>query len=106
MLAIADSGSTKADWKIINESGEELDFSTMGFNPNYHNRDTIINALERQFTPKASPEMVHRVIFYGAGCWDLGRKEKIASALRAFFINAEVEVDHDLIIKKVLQLIN
>ncbi|MCR9289535.1 MAG: hypothetical protein NXI23_19345 [Bacteroidetes bacterium] len=97
MLAIADSGSTKADWKIINDQGEVTDISTMGFNPNYHSKKMIIEALEKGFASKINTEMIHRVLFYGAGCWDPGRKEKIASALRQVFINAEIEVDHDLL---------
>lgn len=97
MIAIADSGSTKADWKIINDRGDVLDISTMGFNPNYHSKDVIIEALEEQFVPKVSAESIHRIFFYGAGCWDSGRKEKIASAMRQVFINAEIEVDHDLL---------
>jgi N-acetylglucosamine kinase-like BadF-type ATPase len=97
MLAIADSGSTKADWKIINDKGEILDLSTMGFNPNYHSKEIIIDALEAQLAPKVNTEMIRKVLFYGAGCWDSGRKEKIASAMRQVFINAEIEVDHDLL---------
>ncbi|RMG83780.1 MAG: hypothetical protein D6714_09175 [Bacteroidetes bacterium] len=97
MLAIADSGSTKADWKVINDAGQVLDLSTKGFNPNYHTHEEIVAAMEAQFLPKVSGESIHKVIFYGAGCWDAGRKSRIANALRAVFINAEIEVEHDLL---------
>jgi hypothetical protein len=33
MILIADSGSTKADWKILHPSGEVTSQSTRGFNP-------------------------------------------------------------------------
>ena len=36
-ILIADSGSTKCDWQLLDESGKEIgEFHTMGFNPYFH----------------------------------------------------------------------
>ena len=35
MILIADSGSTKTDWRLIDESGKISQAKTVGFNP-YH----------------------------------------------------------------------
>lgn len=77
MLAIADSGSTKADWKIILENGEMINLSTMGFNPNYHSKELIKETLKDELVPKLGGRKVDRILFYGAGCWDYGRKTHI-----------------------------
>ena len=46
MIIIADSGSTKCDWALIDEKGNRLgDFQTMGLNPYFHDEDTIENAI-------------------------------------------------------------
>ena len=44
MLLVADSGSTKADWKFRNN--EEPIVSTRGFNPFFHGRDFVLAELE------------------------------------------------------------
>ena len=41
-ILIADSGSTKCDWMVIDEEGSALsEFHTMGFNPYFHNADLV-----------------------------------------------------------------
>ena len=48
MILIADSGSTKSDWRLINSLGDNLkDFSTMGFNPYFHSSDLVEAKLNR-----------------------------------------------------------
>jgi glucosamine kinase len=96
MIVIADSGSTKADWKIIGpEKVESL--NTMGFNPVFHTDDLIATEVEKAFSPLLSADDVSEVYFYGSGCWDLKRKSVISRALERFFTTADVQVDHDLL---------
>ena len=47
MLLIADSGSTKCDWMLLQENEEARSFSTMGFNPYFHNEAVISNAIRQ-----------------------------------------------------------
>lgn len=47
MLLIADSGSTKCDWMLMRENKEAPSFSTMGFNPYFHNEAVISNAIRQ-----------------------------------------------------------
>ncbi len=97
MIAIADSGSTKADWKILDDSGERLSYSTMGFNPNYHSKEMIVETLKRDMLPKVVGMVIHKIKFYGAGCWDYGRKKHIQDAIMQIFPDSEVEIEHDLL---------
>jgi len=42
MVFIVESGSTKADWVLLNGRGEEVNrWNLMGFNPFFHSADVI-----------------------------------------------------------------
>ncbi|MFN3530628.1 MAG: hypothetical protein ACK417_11960 [Bacteroidia bacterium] len=94
MLIVADSGSTKADWKFT--SGNDDFVSTKGFNPFYHDHAFILAELKtsplRDIASKAS-----EVYFYGAGCSSPERNAIVHRALQEFFKNARVLVDHDIL---------
>ncbi|MCB9298182.1 MAG: hypothetical protein H6559_34435 [Lewinellaceae bacterium] len=45
MIVIVDSGSTKADWKMVNSTGTRT-ISTMGFNPVFHSENKIYQELQ------------------------------------------------------------
>jgi glucosamine kinase len=96
MIIIADSGSTKTDWKIVGKEEPQM-INTMGFNPVYHDDDLIYRETVKGYPEDFPFEEAEKVFFYGAGCWDKVRKETVAIALRRAFKNATVEVDHDLL---------
>ncbi len=97
MKLICDSGSTKADWVILNGTQEQFSCSTRGINPVFHDGDFIHHELNRELTHAISPKGVKEVYFYGAGCWDLNLKDKVRKAILEVFPNAYIEVDHDLL---------
>ena len=97
MILIADSGSTKADWKIIMPSGDIQFQSTNGFNPFFQDSETIETTLRKQFTDELKKDEATEVYYYGAGCSDDIRCEIVAVALRKLFPNAEIHVNHDLL---------
>ena len=45
MILIAESGSTKTDWCLINQAGEKMSFETIGFNPYFINSEGVLNEL-------------------------------------------------------------
>ncbi|MCI5083938.1 MAG: hypothetical protein MRY78_19730 [Saprospiraceae bacterium] len=96
MIVIADSGSTKADWKLI-DAEQTSSVSTMGFNPVFHDDQLIYNELQQTFTEPATLNATQEVYYYGSGCWDAGRKSIIANALGRLFKNARIIVEHDLL---------
>lgn len=68
MILIADSGSTKTEWVLIDETGEIQErFVSLGYNPNYVSaseiREDIFASLPASFPLSA----VREVNFYGAG---------------------------------------
>ncbi len=97
MILIADAGSTKADWLILEKNGHQRLESTQGFNPFFHSTSDIRKALAAQLVPKLDAEAVSAIYYYGAGIHDEHRAEMVAKALKPLFVNALVEVDHDLL---------
>lgn len=96
MILVADSGSTKADWKLAHNGSIIGEYSTMGFNPFFHNEKIIINALSTNEGLSEAKEKVKKVFFFGAGCSSDERNMIIADALKKFFNNASVLVEHDI----------
>ncbi len=69
MIAIVDSGSTKSDWVLIDEKGEEqFRTQTIGFNPYFIGTKEILKELESNPELVAIKSEVSHVYFYGAGC--------------------------------------
>ncbi len=92
MLLVADSGSTKTQW--LTETGEL--FETIGFNPHFHTKDSVLIAMAKDTKLKNISAKISAVFFYGAGCSSPERNAIIASALKDFFPAATIAVDHDL----------
>lgn len=67
MLLIADSGSTKTDWRVVDEEGNQIDsVVTEGLNPYFVSTEKIASTVREKVLPIA--KNVEKVFFYGAGC--------------------------------------
>ncbi|MDX1940253.1 MAG: hypothetical protein SFU99_06850 [Saprospiraceae bacterium] len=96
MMIVVDSGSSKADWRIIGDQ-ETHSVSTMGFNPVFHSEEYIYTEVNKVFGDKPYLNQVQQVFFYCAGGWDARRKGVVKSALSRIFKQSEIMVDHDLL---------
>jgi len=96
---IADSGSTKTDWVIVDEEGLELNrIRTIGFNPYFQTSDFIYNTLNKSFEEiKDFLPQISEVYFYGAGCSSNEKNLIVQIALEKIFLNADVSINHDMI---------
>lgn len=95
MMLIADSGSTKTTWSLVNPSnGFAETLQTMGINPMYQDEHTIFELLNHEFT-QSVPEAAN-IYFYGAGCINQHVNETVRSALSRFFHCHYLLVDTDL----------
>ena len=97
MILIADSGSTKTDWRLMDGQRELGQVKTKGFNPYYQQMDEMIAEIESQLVPTIDAAQVNRIHFYGAGCSTDERQQKIINALSPFYPNIEITVQSDLI---------
>ena len=67
MLLIADSGSTKTDWRAVDEDGNQIiSVITEGLNPYFSSKEKIASIIREKILPVV--EDVEKVFFYGAGC--------------------------------------
>ncbi|WP_264542444.1 MULTISPECIES: N-acetylglucosamine kinase [Flavobacterium] len=96
MKLLVDSGSTKADWISIEDTGKVL-FTTqsLGLNPEVLSKDEIINRLEDRFDISHNKEQVSHLFFYGAGCGTDRMKNFLTEVFQEYFKNAIVTVHED-----------
>ena len=98
MILIADSGSTKCDWALVDDQGSKLDaFETMGLNPYFHAPEVTEKALNENAALMAVAPKVKRIYFYGAG----SSTEEMCGIMKAglvrVFPQADILVEHDLL---------
>lgn len=94
---IADSGSTKTDWRIISNDQEIGVISTIGFNPVLTNTELIIKELAPVFADNSLNQSVEAIHYYGAGCWNVDSCSVVLKALASIFPTAEINVTNDLL---------
>jgi N-acetylglucosamine kinase-like BadF-type ATPase len=97
MLLVADSGSTKADWLLADKGKVIASFTSMGFNPFFHNAQTVYKELSKNKPLKKYADAITDVKFFGAGCSSPARNKIIAQGLKKVFPRAKVLVDHDML---------
>ena len=84
---IADSGSTKTDWALVDDTGQILfTGKTQGINPFHLSDDDIWKILAEELT---LPEVPARVFFYGSGVTE-SMKPRMEHLLFQQFPQAEV----------------
>ncbi len=95
MILIADSGSTKTDWKLVKQN-QLKSITTIGFNPVYHSVSRISGEMSKAFVDEAENSKVKAIYFYGSGCQETSRQLIVSTALAKVFPNAAIQVQHDL----------
>jgi glucosamine kinase len=96
MIIIADSGSSKIDWRLLKKDGAILQASSAGFNPYYQPIEDLRKIIEESLTPQVS-ESVHKIFFYGTGVSSEKNQSLIRSLFLEYFSGAGVEIEWDLL---------
>ena len=98
MILIADSGSTKTDWCVVEDGQLIQQIFTKGTNPFFQSEEEISNEIATALLPQLKTNALDAVYFYGAGC---GFPDKIAMVHRAITkhlqVKGEVEVNTDML---------
>lgn len=82
MVLIADSGSTKTDWRLVDEGGNAIHtVHTIGLNPYFLTEEEIVQTIRKEVAGTVG--LVDRVVFYGAGCGMPVKVEQVKSAITA-----------------------
>ena len=83
MVLIADSGSTKTDWRLVDEGGNVIHtvHTTIGLNPYFLTEKEIIQTIQKEVAGMVG--LVDKVLFYGAGCGMAVKADQVKSAVTA-----------------------
>lgn len=94
MILIADSGSTKTSWCLLNSTSDVQHFTTAGINPYHTGQEEIIVLLQQEF--QILKDKVSEIYFYGAGC-TVEKSPLVKEALNRYFGTDLIEVNSDLL---------
>jgi glucosamine kinase len=92
---IADSGSTKAEWCLI-DGKKKKTFFTQGLSPYFLSTEQIQKILELELKSKMRKVEPDEVFFYGTGCSNPNNVILVKKAIQKVFTKAKISVDHDL----------
>ncbi|MCF3109086.1 N-acetylglucosamine kinase [Niabella sp. CC-SYL272] len=92
---IADAGSTKVEWCLLN-NGKTKTVLTSGVSPYFLNGDQIAALLTKELLPKLKNAAVEEVFYYGTGCLNPDNRKMVQKSLRGLFKGAKVQVWHDV----------
>jgi N-acetylmuramic acid 6-phosphate etherase len=96
MILIADSGSTKTDWRLISDK-EVRSMSTLGINP-YHSEEQEIARELAKLDLNGNERNILQVYFYGSGVANEAMKQVIRRGLQERVgVHPYIQVNDDLL---------
>jgi N-acetylglucosamine kinase-like BadF-type ATPase len=94
---IADSGSTKTDWRLTQDTRVLHQFQTEGYNPYHMDAARIGDSLRKYLLPETTAHQPQQIHFYGAGCGAEEKAAVVGDALKSIFPAADVNVNGDML---------
>lgn len=94
-LLLADSGSTKTEWRLLQNGIPGALVTSIGLNPQYMSDEAI--RLELNDLPSTLNAPVDAICFYGSGCYDRDTGLQVSTALQSLFSKARIEIHSDLL---------
>ncbi|MCA5005439.1 N-acetylglucosamine kinase [Sphingobacterium bovistauri] len=97
MIIIADGGSTKTNWCLLDDNQKKIYFNTEGYNPYFVDSDYIVSSLKKGLPNDLPLDKIQEVNYYGAGVHNDEKAKIVSDAFRVLFPNAKIEIGHDLL---------
>lgn len=97
MILIVESGSTKADWRLLKDDEIILSFQTKGWNPLVLTREDMKLRLEAYMQLKEFYTTINTVFFYCPGTGHTASVESMRAVMKTFFTNANLSIESDLL---------
>jgi N-acetylglucosamine kinase-like BadF-type ATPase len=94
-VLIADSGSTKTEWRLLQQPKRNKTIFTQVLSPYFLDAAQIETVLRKELLPHL-PEHPEDIFFYGTGNANPANARMIKGVLTKVFPGASVEVRHDL----------
>jgi N-acetylglucosamine kinase-like BadF-type ATPase len=97
MILLADGGSTKVDWCVVDSGQLVKQVFTKGANPFFRTQEEISEEIGRVLMPEIGEYPIEAACFYGAGCAFPEKNAIVANAIRTHIPGAAIEVGSDLL---------
>lgn len=105
MILIADSGSTKTDWCLCDNSAIIQSIQTQGINPYHQTEEAIEQVLAEELFPQlvaqssslAAQGSSLSVIFYGSGCANETACNRVKEAIHKTLGTTDITIHSDLL---------
>jgi glucosamine kinase len=97
MILIADSGSTKTEWIVLDNDKNTRNFFTSGFNPYYFKQDEIERILTRELPSDLNYPEINKIFYYGSGCSTEYNISIVQNAFESVFETTDITIYHDLL---------
>lgn len=94
---IADSGSTKTDWCVVENGQPSSNISTKGMNPFFQTPEDMEHEIRRNLLPHLAHYKISAVHFYGAGCIPAKIPAVTETLKRCMPVTETTEVNSDLL---------
>ena len=98
MILLADGGSTKCDWILMDDEGDVV-FKTRtdGLNPAVFSKSLLEQRIHDNNDLASHKDVIKAVHFYGAGCGTKKPAVMLKKVFENFFVNANVIVKEDMV---------
>lgn len=97
MILIADGGSTKTDWALVDDKEVKALFSSRGMNPYNVSETTMRMEIESVILPNVYADCVEYIYIYASGCSAKVKQDEVIGWFAPYFKNAKIEVEGDLL---------
>lgn len=98
MILLADGGSTKCDWILLDNNGEQVfKTRTKGLNPAVFSKKILEERLLANDELRAYKDQIESVHFYGAGCGTPGPTKVLDDIFKEYFTTSEIMVKEDMV---------
>lgn len=97
MILLADGGSTKVDWCLVDHGVLKKRVFTKGANPFHRTTEDISYEISQSLVPELKNDIIDAVYFYGAGCAFPEKNELIKSAIADNIDAGTIQIDSDLL---------
>ncbi len=96
MILIADSGSTKTEWREVSEGVAGRSYISTGINPFFVTGEEMLRLFGKEL-PELKGADVSRIFFYGTGVSNASKAEIVRGALTSYFGTDKLFIGSDLL---------
>lgn len=96
MILLADGGSTKVDWCLVDHGILKKRIFTKGANPFFRTTEDISREIGHALIPELKGDKIDAVYFYGAGCAFPEKNDIVRAAIAENIDTDVIEVESDL----------